>query len=72
MCIRDSPSLGEQIARMSQAGRRFQRPEGGPPRVVARARSRSVCGDVSGGSPVSGLNILRLESRLRGCLRRGA
>ena len=40
--------------------------------MVARARSRPFCGDVSGGLPVSVPNILRFRSRFGGCLERGA
>ena len=49
-----------------------QLPQGMAPGGIARARSRSDCGDVSGGLLVCMLNIRCLRSSLRGCLKRGA
>ena len=72
-CLRaQHPLPSEQFARMSQARRGFQPPHGGAPGGIARARSRSVCEDVSGGLPVCVFNIRCLRSSLRRCLRRGA
>ena len=55
-------SLSEQILRMSQAIRWFQHPQGGRQGCISRARSGPDCGDVSGGLPALGHNILRFRN----------
>ena len=65
------PLLSEENLKMSHAGAGFHTPKGEAP-GEALACSRPVCGDASGGLFVLWPRPPRLESKMRGCLRRGA